>query len=751
MKSPEPQPPRSKTVLTNLTQIMQGLQERVQFSKLILRKDARVPELWVQEQDSAQAQIYPLLGDRYTIGRSSRTSDIVIRNPIVSQVHAVLKRNPKNRRIFTIRDEQSTNGIFCKRRRVKSYELRHKDILTLGPPDLEAVVRIQFLDPPPVAIKAIKYGLIGMSSLFGLALLAIVVAWQNIPVMPLPTSQQGPVVVLARDQTPLVQVQLKGHTELKKLSDYSPAVIQALLASEDSRFYWHFGVDPLGVTRAVIANILGGGIKEGGSTLTQQLSRSLYRSYVGTEDSAGRKIREAIVALKLETYYSKDFLLLNYLNKVYLGAYASGFEDAAQFYFGKAAKDLTISESATLVGILPAPNSFNPVQNYNAAIEYRNRVITRMAEQGRISLVDADRARRSRIEISPKAKEQLQSAIAPYYYSYVFDELDQLLGKEVAREGNFIVETALDPSIQTKAENALSQNIDSNGATYGFSQGAVVTLDFHKGEILAMVGGKDYRKSQFNRATQALRQPGSTFKLFTYTAALEDGMSTAESFSCAPVDWDGQSFEGCRGGAGQMDLATGLIQSENPIALRVAQRVGLSRVIQTARHLGVQSPLKDTPGLVLGQSEVTVLEMARAYATIANQGLQATPLAIRKILDAGDCESIQSIQTCRVMYDRNEELQKEIQAISPEVANTMTQLLKGVVSSGTGRAASLGLEEAGKTGTTNDNRDLWFVGFIPSQNLLTGIWLGNDDNTPTEGSSAQAAALWGRLMRTIVR
>ncbi len=751
MKSPEPPTPHSKTVLKNLTQVMQGLQARVQFSQLTLRKNARVPELWVQESDTAQAQIYPLLGDRYTIGRSSRTSDIVIRNPIVSQVHATLKRDPKNRRNFSIRDEQSTNGIFCKSRRVKSYELRHKDILTLGPPDLEAVVRIQFLDPPSRTVKALKSALMSISGLFGLAILGIAIAWQNIPVMPLPTSQQGPVVVLARDQTPLVQVQLKGHTELKKLSDYSPAVIQALLASEDSRFYWHFGVDPLGVTRAVITNVLGGGIKEGGSTLTQQLARSIYRSYVGTEDSAGRKIREALVALKLETYYSKDFLLLNYLNKVYLGSYASGFEDASQFYFGKAAKALTISEAATLVGILPAPNSFNPVQNYNAAIEYRNRVLTRMAEQGRISLVDADRARRSRIEISPKAKEQLQSAIAPYYYSYVFDELDQLLGKEVAREGNFIVETALDPSIQTKAESALSQDIDSNGATYGFSQGAMVTLDFRKGEILAMVGGQDYRKSQFNRATQALRQPGSTFKLFAYTAAVEDGISPSESFSCTPVEWDGQSFDGCRGAAGQLDMATGLTLSENPIALRVAQRVGLSRVIATARKLGVQSALKSTPGLVLGESEVTVLEMARAYATIANRGLQATPLAIRKILDAGDCESIQAIQTCRVMYDRSAELQKDIQAIPPEVADTMTQLLRGVVSSGTGRAASLGLGEAGKTGTTNDNRDLWFVGFIPSQNLLTGIWLGNDNNSPTSGSSGQAAALWGRFMRTIVR
>ncbi len=747
----QPNPPRSKTVLTNLTRVVQNLQERVHFSKLVLRKDARVPELWVQEPGTEEAKIYPLLGDRYAIGRSSKSSDIVIRNPIVSQLHATLKRDPKHRRIFTIRDEQSTNGIFRNRRRVKTYELSHKDVLTLGPPDLESAVRVQFIDPPPLPIKLLRYALYGISGLFGTTMIGTAIAWQNIPINPLPTSQQGPVVVLARDQTPLVQVRLQGHVELKNLSEYSPHVIQALLASEDSRFYWHIGVDPLGIARAVLTNVLGGSLREGGSTLTQQLARSLYRGYVGTEDSLGRKGREAIVALKLEAFYSKDFLLLNYLNKVYLGAYASGFEDAAQFYFGKTAKDLSISEAATLVGILPAPNSFNPVQNYSAAVEYRNRVISRMAEQGRISNAEAERARRSRIEISPKAKAQLQSAIAPYYYSYVFNELEQLLGKDLAQEGNFIVETALDPTIQTKAESSLSTTIESEGSASGFSQGALVTMNFRTGEILAMVGGKDYHKSQFNRVTQALRQPGSTFKLFTYTAALEAGISPSETFSCAPVDWDGQLFSGCtNGGAGSLNMATGIMLSENPIALRVAQRVGLSRVMQTARRLGVQSTLKPVPGLVLGQSETTLLEMSRAYAVVANQGRQDPPLAIRKILDAGDCKSLQALQTCRVIYDRKQDLNQSLQPLSVEVSNTMTQLLTGVVRSGTGRAAALGLGEAGKTGTTNDNRDLWFIGFVPNQNLLTGIWLGNDDNKPTSGSSGQAAALWGRFMRTIL-
>lgn len=748
MHNPDPPP---KTVLKQFTQMVKKIQARAQFSGLALKKDARVPELWVQEANAEKAEVYPLLGDRYTVGRSSRTSDIVIRNPIVSQLHATIRRDPKQRRVFFIRDEQSTNGIFVKKRRVKHHEFKHKDVLTFGPPDLETAVRVQFMDPPSPFVVGVRYVLYGVSGFVGLAVLALGLESSKIPVVPLPASQQGPVVVLSRDQTPLMQPRLQGHVELKQLSDFSPYVIDALIASEDSRYYWHIGVDPIGVTRAVATNIVGGSIREGASTLTQQLARSIFRSYVGTEDSVGRKVREAIVALKLETVYSKDFLLLSYLNKVYLGAYASGFEDASRFYFDKPAKNLSISEAATLVGILPAPNSFNPVQNYSAAVDYRNRVITRMVQQGRISAEEGDRARRSRIEISPKARQQLESMQAPYYYGYVFDELERLLGKDLAQEGNFIVETALDPDIQAKAENALRDGIDGDGVTYGYSQGSLVTMDFAAGEILAMVGGKDYKQSQFNRASQALRQPGSTFKLFAYTAALEQGISPATTFSCAPVEWEGQSFDGCVSGAGALNLYDGIARSENPIALRVGETVGLGKIIQTARKMGVESKLQAVPGLVLGQSETTLLEMAQAYSVIANEGQKRPPLAIRKILDAGDCQRPTDFRTCRVIYDRNDKQNQGIQVLSPDIARTMTQMLQGVVQGGTGRAAALGVGEAGKTGTTNDNRDLWFIGFAPSQKLLTGIWLGNDNNDPTAGSSAQAASLWGRYMRSIIR
>ena len=749
MTSPKSPPPR--TLLGNLTQAVKTVQAKVDFSKLALKRNARVPQLRIQDANAKESQDYPLLGDHYVLGRSSRSCDIVIRNSIVSQIHASLQRHPKHHRLFTLKDEGSTNGIYRRRRRIKKQLLRHRDRFTLGPSELKAAVQLEYIDPPPWYIQTLRYGLYGVAGMVSLAMVLVAVEWQKFSVRPLPTSNQGPVVILARDQTPLARRRDTVHGELKSLSDFSPHLIDALLASEDSRFYWHMGIDPIGTLRALLTNLADGEIREGGSTLSQQLARSLFRSQVGREDSLGRKFREAVVALKLETAYSKDFLLLTYLNKVYLGVNANGFEDAAQFYFDKSASDLTIAEAATLVGSLPAPNRFNPVRDYDAAVDYRNRVINRMAEQGRITLEEANRARRSRIEISPRAREDLQSTKAPYYYSYVFDELDTLLGRELAQEGNFIVETGLNLAIQDKAEAALRQFVNSTGASAGFSQGAMVTLDFQAGEILALVGGVDYNQSQFNRATQALRQPGSTFKLFGYTAAIAAGIAPRKTYACGPLTWQGQTFAGCRSGAGSMDMYTGMAQSENVIALRVARDVGLNPVVRAAQRLGINSPLNPVPGLVLGQSEVTVLELSQAYAVVANGGKQRSTLAITRIFDAGDCTDTQAYKTCRVIYDRGQDAGGGRQILQPAVASTLNQLLRGVVRSGTGRSAgAISLAAAGKTGTTNDNRDLWFVGYVPSRNLLTGVWLGNDDNSPTFGSSSQAATLWANYMGQIV-
>ncbi|NJO78414.1 MAG: FHA domain-containing protein [Cyanobacteria bacterium RM1_2_2] len=758
-QSPEPgkrppsptQPP--KTLLGAITQAVRTVQARVDFSKLQLKPDAKVPELWVQDADAPKAEIYPLLGERYLLGRSSKSCDIVIRNPVVSQVHLSLTRDQRQRNApFVIRDENSTNGIYRGKRRLTKLNLQHGDVLTLGPPELAAAVRIQYHNPPPWYVKTARYGLYGFTGLTALVALWIGMEWQRFAVRPLPASVQGPVVVYARDEeTPLRAIETRAHIELKQLSDFSSYLPKAVMASEDSRYNWHLGVDPIGIFRALVTNVRGGEIREGGSTVTQQLARSIFRDYVGTEDSAGRKLREAVVALKLETFYSKDALMLTYLNRVYLGSGNYGFEDAAQFYFGKSAKDLSLSESATLVGILPAPNAFNPVQDYETAVELRDRVLNRMVVLGMVRQEEAQRARRSRIEINPKAIKELESTIAPYFYSEVFAEIESLLGEQLAQEGNFIVESSLDLEIQEAAEAALQDAVATTGAVKGFSQGALVTLDSGTGEVLAMVGGVDFSESQFNRATQAYRQPGSTFKTFAYTAAIEQGIAPGSTYSCAPLNWEGQSFEGCRSGDGGLDMYSGMARSENVVALRIAEAVGLNYVVQTARRMGITANLDPVPGMVLGQNEVTLLELTGAYGVLANQGVRNRPHTINRILDSSDCQDFDDPRTCRVIYDATQNAEVNVPVLEPQVADTMTALLQGVVQAGTGRNGYLGYGEAGKTGTTNDYVDLWFVGYVPSQALVTGIWYGNDDNLPTSGASADAAQLWGDYMRRVVR
>ena len=745
-----PQPP--KTILGQLTQAVQTIHAKVNFQALALKPNARVPELWVQDAGADKAEIYPLLGDRYLLGRSSKSCDIVVRNPVVSQVHLALERYGRKGTNFVIKDENSTNGIYRGKRRLDSLILRHGDVLTIGPPELAAAVRLQYHNPPPWYIKAIRYALYGLGGLTALIVLIIAIESLKVPVRPLPLGVQGPVVVYSSEATPLRQPRTTAHREINRLSEFSPYLPKAVIASEDSRFYWHFGVDPYGIARALITNVIGGKISQGASTLTQQVARSLFPEYVGREDSSGRKLREAVVALKLETFYSKNEILKTYLNRVYLGIEAYGFEDAAQFYFDKSARNLSISEAATLVAILPAPNRYNPIQDYNTALQLRDRVISRMRSLGMISDQQANEARRSRIEVSPKAREFLSSTKAPYFYSYVFDELRALLGDDLAQEGNFIVETALNLKAQAQADAALRNSVYTQGASLGYSQGALVTLDSSSGEIIALVGGVDYQKSQFNRATQGLLQPGSTFKIFTYTTAIEKGIPPSQAYSCAPLTWQNQSFSGCeRAGSGSVSMYTGIALSENAIALRVAREVGLDSVVNMARRLGITSKLNPVPGLVIGQSEASPLEMTGAFGALANRGVFNRPHAIKRILDSSTCKDLKNHQTCRVIYSDKKDTGMNRPVLSTAVADTMTEMLQGVVKGGTGSAAALGLGEAGKTGTTNDNKDLWFIGYIPSRQLVTGIWLGNDKPAATSGSSGQAAQLWSTYMRQVVQ
>ena len=745
-------PPR--TILGTVTQVFQNV-ARVDFNKLALKPGARVPQL-VVDYDSQQ-QVYDLVGDHYVLGRSSKNCDIVVRSPLVSQTHLTLTRDrnqPGNP--FVLKDKKSTNGTYCGQKRLKSFKLQDGDVLSLGPKELNDAVTLRFQNPAPWYLKTIRYGLYGITGSIALsAFWVVAIEWPKIPIRPIPESVQGPISIYGNesgDRVLLNPITNQAHIEKTKLREYSKYLPQAVIASEDSRYYWHLGVDPWGIARAAKTNIRSGTIREGASTLTQQMARNIYREYVGSDDSAMRKIREMIVALKLETFYSKNYIMLLYLNRVYLGNNLYGFEDAAQFYFGKSAKDLNVQEAATLVGILPAPNAFNPVQSYDDALEYRNRVIERMVGLGMISQEDGRRARRSRIEISPDARRQLQSIRAPYFYSYIFDELDQVLGVSFAREGNFYIETSLDLELQTQAEQTMQAGIAELGEGSGFSEGALVTLEASSGNIKALVGGVDYSQSQFNRASQAIRQPGSTFKIFAYASALEQGISPGTSYSCSGLNWGGQSYEGCRSSGSALNMYDGFALSENVVALRIAREVGLDNIVSLAQTMGIESELNPVPGLVLGQSEVTPLEMTGAVGAIANNGLWNRPHGIQRILDSSDCEDNRDRSTCRVIFDfTTDSGDREQEVLSASTARTMTSFMRGTVNSGTGRSAYLGLGEAGKTGTTNDNVDLWFIGFVPRADLVTGIWLGNDNNDPTAGSSSQAAELWSNYMGQVVR
>jgi len=753
MKSPQPpqppsqpKPPKSKlmTQIHQLTQVVNGV--------LKINPKERVPKLEVRRSQKDKPEIYDLVGDRYILGRSTGKCDIVVQTPLVSQVHAQLVRDrTKKKAQFILQDQDSTNGIYRQKQRLKSVPLKHKMKITLGPPELAEAASIRYIDPPPWYIRTVQYTGIGIGAIAGMMVLAIGYELGRVPdLKPLPVTQQGPVEVLAGDNIKrLDPTDIANHTEYATLAEFGQFIPKAVIASEDTSFYWNIGVDPVGVARAIVTNVRSRGERlEGASTITQQLARNLLgKTYVGTDDSAGRKWREAAAAIKLTFTYNKEEILRLYLNRAYTGYGVYGFKDAAKLYFGKEASELSLSEAATLVGLLPSPETINPFKNKNLAIEYRDRILNRMAELGMITDKDAERARRSVLILNEAAKTKLQGSVAPYYYSYVFEELQDILGDNFAREGNLIVETNLDLAMQKASDDALRDAVARDGGSYGFSQGAIVTVNSSDGSLLTMTGGVGYRVSQFNRASQALRQPGSTFKLFSYAAAIDRGISPGRTFSCSALS----GIVGCHnGGSGAIDMYRGFALSENVVAVRVADSAGLDNVVKMAKNLGITAKLDESSNMVLGGNEVKILEMAGAYATVVNEGKYIKPHAIRRILDSADCQNPKDRQTCRVIFDAGTFFKPQ-QKIDAGVASTMVDMMRGVVQFGTGRSAAIPQGTViGKTGTTDEGRDLWFIGAVPRRNLVTAVWLGNDEGV-TNGSSVVAAQVWGDYMRQAVR
>ena len=690
----------------------------------------------------------PLLGGCYRLGRD-RNAEIVVAHAAVSRHHALLEQCSGH---WLLRDQASTNGLWWHGTRIQELLLRDGDRVRFGPSHLPDLPEISFISQPrPRLAAVVQGGALALAGAAGGGLLLLLLSLLQIPIRGSLATVHGPLVLYDRNSRPIASVNDQRHHELGQLSQYPKVLTEALLASEDTRFWWHPGVDPIGTGRALLANLVGGRVLEGGSTLTQQLARSLYPEQVGQGETLARKWRELLVALQLEARYSKQELLLNYLNRVFLGS-GWGFEDASRQLFGKPAARLELAEAALLVGLLPSPNGYDPCFDPQAALAARNQVLAKMADTGRISTDLARSARRQPIQLAPQACRSQERRAAPFYTDQVRRDLDKLVGADVAAEGNFLIETHLDPSLQELVERLLRQQIDAS-RSLGVSQGAVVVLDSRNGGILAIAGGRDYRQSQFNRATMALRQPGSTFKLVPYLLALERGSKPSDRVDCGPLEWRGQRFSsGC---GGQLSLRQALAISSNTAALRLARRVGLEAVVRKAQDLGISSPLNPVPGLALGQSEVTLLELTGAYGAIAEDGVWHAPSTIRQLTDAETCApSLKG--NCRNPKPPTANPPTSLRSASaagrrvasPANAKAMRSLLQSVVSSGTGTAAYVGGGAGGKTGTTNDGRDLWFIGFLPQRHWVMGIWLGNDNNAPTQASSALAASLWAEIVRS---
>ena len=700
--------------------------------------------LTIHQKDRA-ARSLQLHGEGYRIGRDA-DMEIRIDHAAVSRLHALLQKQGRH---WILKDQGSTNGLWWQGRRVQQLELQDGDRISFAPAHDAENPWIAFEQPAQRRLQRIKRSLgISILCMLGCAGIVLTLAALNVPVRGRLASVRGPLAIFDGNNKPLKSVDSDRHRELKSVEAFSPLLIDALLSSEDNRFWWHPGVDPVGTVRAFAANLTGGRVLEGGSSLTQQLARSLYPDLVGEGDTLGRKWRELLVALQLESRFSKRELLLSYLNRVYLGV-GWGFEDAAQTFFDQSASALSVEQAALLVGLLPSPNGHDPCRHPQRALEARNRVLNKMADSGRLSLDAARLARRQPIQLAPSAcSRNALTRSAPFYTDQVRRDLTALVGPEVAAEGNFLIETHLDPVLQAVVERQL-RNLIRNAAGLGVSEGAAVVIDSSTGGVLAIAGGRDYRFSQFNRASMALRQPGSTFKLVTYLAALERGIKPSTTIDCGSLNWRGQRFESsCRG---RLSLTSAFASSNNTAALRLAQRVGLDQVVRQARALGITTPLDPVPGLALGQSEVRLIELTGAYAAVLNKGEWKPPSTIRRLLDAETCRD-DTLRGCGSLAGNDQRgVNPGRQAVRSESAAQMQALLRAVVRTGTGTAASLGGQEGGKTGTTNEGRDLLFVGYEPSRRWVLGIWLGNDDNSPSTSSSALAASLWADIIRAAGR
>jgi len=514
--------------------------------------------------------------------------------------------------------------------------------------------------------------------------------------------------------------------EVLTLKEMPAHVPQAFVAIEDRRFYDHFGVDPYGIARAAVANILHRGVAQGGSTITQQLAKNLFLTQ---ERTITRKLQEVLLALWLERKFSKTQILELYLNRVYFGAGAYGIEQAALRYFDKSARHMTIAEAALLAGLVKSPSRLAPTRNFNAAEQRARTVLAAMTELGFISPAKEKIA----IARPPRIVGQTANGAVNYVADWVMDALNDSIGHI---DEDLTVQTSIDGALQADAERSLNEVFAAKGTKFSVGQGALVAMT-PDGAVRALVGGRDYADSQFNRAVAAKRQPGSAFKPFVYLTALEHGLTPDTVRVDGPVKIKGWTPENySHEYYGPVPLTKALALSLNTVSVRLTMEFSPMAVIRTAHRLGIASKLEPNASIALGTSEVSPLELVGAYATFANGGYAVIPHVIERVSNADG----------KVLYVRNPQPLGRI--IEARYAGMMNQMMEETLTVGTAHNAALpGWQAAGKTGTSQDFRDAWFIGY--TSRLVTGVWLGNDDNSPTKKvtGGGMPVEIWSRFMR----
>ena len=559
-------------------------------------------------------------------------------------------------------------------------------------------------------------------------LIGSVLVWalKDVPWSEIRDGTLKPIVVLeTADGAPLVR-QGPYQGPYTQYDQFPSHLIDAVLSIEDRRFMDHFGVDPRGIGRAFLRNLEAGSVVEGGSTITQQL---IKLQYLDSDRTIKRKIQEVVIAVWLEWKLGKREILTRYLNSVYLGAGATGMPAAARIYFNKDIDALNLPESAMLAGLLRAPSQWNPIDNFEGARQRSMVVLDAMATNEKITAPEAAEAKASFAKLHPTTPTPRSGS---WFADWISPQASEIAGSS---PGSTSVRTTMVPQLQQIAERVVKGALDGEGKAVGASQAALVAMT-PDGAVVAMVGGRDYKASQFNRAVAAMRQPGSTFKLFVYYAALKAGFTLSDQVLDAPIDIAGWSPENSGGNyRGWVTLAEAFARSLNAASVALAEEVGLDNVIAAARELGIDAPLANTPSLALGTSEVNLLNLTSAYASVQLGRAPVKPWGIIDFQAAGQPKTFRVGSQSKPNVD-----------LSPYQSDLLG-LLQLVVERGTGRGADPGTFAAGKTGTSQNNRDAWFVGFTEA--LVVGVWVGNDDDAPMKGVTGGAlpAHIWRDFMR----